>query len=331
MPGVLGGTTHKLTIDDAEALRRVPGVDRGGPGRHAARPGSRAAAGAAASCVYGVSHEAADGLAVRASPRAPSCRASTRAARGRSRRARRQAGPRAVRRGVAARASGCGSAAGRFLVIGVMEPKGQLLGFDLDDTAYIPVATAMDLFNLDELNEIDVVAASAEAIPTVVGRDPPGAHRAAPRRGGLHHHHPDRDAGHLRPDHRHDHRGGVAGSPGSRCWWGRSASSPSCGSRSTSAPARSACCAPWGSAPRPSSGCSCSSRCCSPPPAGCSALPGLRARRRIGRVGSRHAAQDLRSAVAAAVLMSLVVGAVSGVAPARRAASLDPIDALRAE
>ena len=26
IPGVLGGTTHKLTIDDAEALRRVPGV-----------------------------------------------------------------------------------------------------------------------------------------------------------------------------------------------------------------------------------------------------------------------------------------------------------------
>ena len=24
MPGMLGGTTHKLTIDDAEALRRVP-------------------------------------------------------------------------------------------------------------------------------------------------------------------------------------------------------------------------------------------------------------------------------------------------------------------
>ena len=27
MPGVLGGTTHKLTIDDAEALARIPGVE----------------------------------------------------------------------------------------------------------------------------------------------------------------------------------------------------------------------------------------------------------------------------------------------------------------
>ena len=36
-------------------------------------------------------------------------------------------------------------------------------------------------------------------------------------------------------------------------------------------------------------------------------------------------------AVAAALVMCLVVGVVSGVAPARRAAALDPVDALRAE
>jgi putative ABC transport system permease protein len=43
-----------------------------------------------------------------------------------------------------------------------------MLVFDLYDTAFIPVATAMDLFNLDELVEIDVVASSTEAIPQVV-------------------------------------------------------------------------------------------------------------------------------------------------------------------
>ena len=55
-----------------------------------------------------------------------------------------------------------------LMVIGVMEPKGQMLGFDLDDTAFLPVATAMDLLNVDELHEIDVVASSTEEIPGVV-------------------------------------------------------------------------------------------------------------------------------------------------------------------
>src|SRR5262249_33827650 len=50
----------------------------------------------------------------------------------------------------------------RFRVVGVMEPKGQMLGFDLDDSAYVPVATAMRLFNLLDLGEIDVTYASAD-------------------------------------------------------------------------------------------------------------------------------------------------------------------------
>ena len=45
----------------------------------------------------------------------------------------------------------------RFRVIGVMEEKGQLLGFDLDDIAYIPVDWAQSLFNRDGLMEIDVI------------------------------------------------------------------------------------------------------------------------------------------------------------------------------
>ncbi len=44
----------------------------------------------------------------------------------------------------------------RFRVIGVMEEKGQLLGTDLDDTAYIPTARAMALYNRDGLMTIDV-------------------------------------------------------------------------------------------------------------------------------------------------------------------------------
>jgi putative ABC transport system permease protein len=49
-----------------------------------------------------------------------------------------------------------------------MEAKGQMLGFDFDDIAFISVASAMDLFNVDELVEIDIVAAGTDVIPEVV-------------------------------------------------------------------------------------------------------------------------------------------------------------------
>ncbi|MEZ5453499.1 MAG: ABC transporter permease [Thiothrix sp.] len=45
----------------------------------------------------------------------------------------------------------------RFRVIGVMESKGQILGFDMDDTVYVPVARAMALFNREGLMEIDLL------------------------------------------------------------------------------------------------------------------------------------------------------------------------------
>jgi putative ABC transport system permease protein len=44
----------------------------------------------------------------------------------------------------------------RYRVIGVMESKGQILGFDLDDTVYIPVARSLELFNRTGVMEIDV-------------------------------------------------------------------------------------------------------------------------------------------------------------------------------
>lgn len=42
----------------------------------------------------------------------------------------------------------------RYRVIGVMAPKGQILGFDLDDTVFIPAARALELFNRPGLMEI---------------------------------------------------------------------------------------------------------------------------------------------------------------------------------
>jgi putative ABC transport system permease protein len=44
----------------------------------------------------------------------------------------------------------------RYRVIGVMESKGQILGFDMDDMVYIPAARALEMFNRAGLIEINV-------------------------------------------------------------------------------------------------------------------------------------------------------------------------------
>ena len=54
-----------------------------------------------------------------------------------------------------------------FRVVGVLAPKGQFLGLDLDDTAFVPTARAMELFNRDGLTEININYAgglSAQAV-----------------------------------------------------------------------------------------------------------------------------------------------------------------------
>ncbi len=59
-------------------------------------------------------------------------------------------------------------AGSRYRVIGVMEPKGTVLGFDLDDTVYIPAARALGLFNRDTLFEIDVLYRETTPVDKVV-------------------------------------------------------------------------------------------------------------------------------------------------------------------
>lgn len=46
--------------------------------------------------------------------------------------------------------------ASRFRIVGVMEPKGQVLGFDLDDTVFIPTARALEVFNREGVMEINL-------------------------------------------------------------------------------------------------------------------------------------------------------------------------------
>ena len=55
----------------------------------------------------------------------------------------------------------------RYRVIGVMESKGQFLGFDLDDAVYVPAAKALELFNRESLMEIDLVYRAGSSADSV--------------------------------------------------------------------------------------------------------------------------------------------------------------------
>jgi len=45
----------------------------------------------------------------------------------------------------------------RFRVVGAMQPKGRVLGFDLDDAVYVPAAWGLEIFGREGLMEIDVL------------------------------------------------------------------------------------------------------------------------------------------------------------------------------
>ncbi len=157
IPGVLGGTTRKLTIDDAEALGRIAGVETVVPvtmGLARVQAGER---GRSVS-VMGVT------------PDLPTlwrfgARQGSFWPKGDPRRSAPLAvlGPKLARE-IFGEKSPLGEfvriAGGRFRVVGVMEPKGQMMGFDIDDVAYVPVASAMQLFDQDELFEIDLIYAN---------------------------------------------------------------------------------------------------------------------------------------------------------------------------
>ena len=56
----------------------------------------------------------------------------------------------------------------RYRVIGVMEPKGDMLGIDLDDTVFIPVASGLALFNREGVHEIDVLYDENASVEEVI-------------------------------------------------------------------------------------------------------------------------------------------------------------------
>jgi len=178
VPGNLGGSARKLTLDDARALRRIPGVMDAvamSYGTALVEHGERSRR----VIVYGTTSQVprvwlmpvASG---RFLPDLDWDRTSPVAV----------LGPRVKRE-----LFGGGNALGeivrigtaRYRVIGVMEAKGQYLGLDMDDAAYIPVANALRLFNRSEVAEIHLMAASMEQSTDVAER---ARHLMIQRHGG---------------------------------------------------------------------------------------------------------------------------------------------------
>jgi putative ABC transport system permease protein len=167
MPGAIGNTTNPLTLEDAQALQRVRGVERVIPVCMGAAPVSFE--GRTRNVfVYGVSHDGPEVWRMHVAlgrflPETDLERGAPVAV----------LGPK-LKRELFGDANALGEhvriSEQRFLVIGIMESKGEFVGFDLDDTAYIPVALAQPLFNRDDLQEIDVLASNASVIEVVAER-----------------------------------------------------------------------------------------------------------------------------------------------------------------
>lgn len=58
----------------------------------------------------------------------------------------------------------------RYRVIGIMEHKGQVLGFDMDEAVYIPVSRALSLYNREGLMEIDILFAPGQDEKQVIAQ-----------------------------------------------------------------------------------------------------------------------------------------------------------------
>ncbi|HLF92458.1 MAG TPA: ABC transporter permease [Planctomycetota bacterium] len=164
-PGAIGGTTRPLTVEDALALRRVPGILHVAPhvmGMGEVKTGERTRQVS----IYGTVAE--DQHCLQWFPQVgtflpegdpdqiPSvCVLGAKTAR--------ELFPGANPLGARIRIGGS-----RFTVVGVMASKGQVLGFDLDDMIYLPLRRAMRLLNLSQVGEIHLYVAGHAAIPRAV-------------------------------------------------------------------------------------------------------------------------------------------------------------------
>jgi putative ABC transport system permease protein len=160
LPGIFGGTTRPLTIDDAEALERISGVTRVVPVAYGT---ARVAGGperlGRSVPIYGVTPAIQEVWQFRV----------RQGAFWRAGDPRRGGSEAVLGQKLARELFGSASPLGefvrigetRFRVVGLMEAKGSMLGIDIDDVAYVPVATALRIFNLPELQELHVAYSNA--------------------------------------------------------------------------------------------------------------------------------------------------------------------------
>jgi putative ABC transport system permease protein len=152
IPGMLGGTTHPLTLEDALAISRLPQVDTAVPLSMAS---ARVEAGELGRSVFVFGVTADVPRVFQFEVRQGSFWPETDP---------RQGGQSAVigpkvKRELFGETNALGQfiriAGTRFRVVGILESKGQMVGFDFDDAVYLPISTAMKMFNLEDLSEID--------------------------------------------------------------------------------------------------------------------------------------------------------------------------------
>lgn len=158
LAGAVGVTVNPLTLDDTEAISRLQGVAAIVP----------VAMGTAAVeydgrdrrvFIYGVNHEVPEvwKMEVRVGRFLPpgDLRAASPVC---------VLGP-TLKRELFGNANALGEpvriAGRRFRVIGVLASKGEFVGFDIDDAAYVPVALAQQMFRGDELQEVDLTLTNA--------------------------------------------------------------------------------------------------------------------------------------------------------------------------
>ena len=152
--GAIGGTVRPLTFEDAEALERLPVIDvavpvSAGNGEIEYGEKMRRSMVVGTGSDYDVIVDATDMLGEylpHDNPKSPRSLAVL--------------GPK-LRDELFDDANPLGEIvrvnSERFRVIGVLPPKGDFLGFDLDDAIYIPMAKFQTMFNKNTFQEIDVV------------------------------------------------------------------------------------------------------------------------------------------------------------------------------